>query len=104
MGTKAEIQHFVHFVDHQLLDILGFQGAVHDKVDQPPRRGHDDVGPVAQFSHLAFDVLTAVNANYFDARVGRQLLNRFHNLHHKFAGGHQDQLLGQAVFGVFPLP
>ena len=42
----------IRFVDHGDLDIAEVAVVLPDEIGQPPRAGNDDIGTVAQGSHL----------------------------------------------------
>ena len=59
--NKAELHHFVSFVQHDFIDMLKADGLTAQMVQQTSRRADDKLGMTAQLLLLPFNILSAVN-------------------------------------------
>ena len=99
LGHEAHVGHAVGLVEHEDLDVGHRQLAPVAEVDQPARRGDDDVDAPAELLDLALDVGAAVDGD--DPQPGRlgQGLEHVGHLDGELAGGDEDQGPGAARLG-----
>ena len=97
--NKAHIQHFVSFVQYQEFNMVKFNSSAVDVVNQTTRSTDYDLNIVFQRFNLAFDRLTTVNRQCFNASGTTNFANFFSNLDCKFAGRGHNQSLDVAMIG-----
>jgi hypothetical protein len=78
---EPEIQQAVGLVHHQHLDLGQAQRVVCHQIQQPPRRGHRDVGTAAQAHHLRIDRHAAKQHGHLH-RLGQVLRKAADHLAH----------------------
>ena len=104
LGQKAHVQHPVGFVQDERLDFGQVHIALLQMVEQPARRGDDDVHAAPQLLHLLGHARAAVDGR---ARAGRCLCRRGANcvfdLDGQFAGRDEDQGARVAAVAVLEL-
>ena len=75
LWRKAHIKHTVGFIQHQNLDGKHIDRPVPHMVQQPPRRGDQDVGPLAQAPDLRLHIAPSDNDRRGDVVAPAQLLD-----------------------------
>ena len=97
--NKAHIQHFVSFVQYQEFNMVKFNSSAVDMVNQTTRSTNYDLYIVFQRFDLAFDRLTTVYRQCFDASSATNFADFFSNLNCKFAGRGHNQSLDVTMIG-----
>ena len=59
--AEADVEHPVHFVEHDKADVLEVDDPPVQQVDDPPGRADEDLGVVLQELHLGGDLLPAID-------------------------------------------
>ena len=91
--AKAQIQHFVRFIQHNGLQCFKVQRATSDMVAQTPRRADNNMGALLQRAHFLAHLHAANAGRHFGASTGikpfqfaghlqRQFARRRHNQRH----------------------
>jgi hypothetical protein len=88
---EAHVQHAVGFVQHEDLDVTQVDGLLLHVIEQPARRGDDDVHAVAQVLDLRVDVDAAEHGDRAQRLVLAVGAHAFLHLRRGLAGRHQDQ-------------
>ena len=99
LGHEAHVGHPVGLVEDQRLEVGDGQLATVAEVDEPARRGDDDVDAAPQLLDLALDVGSAVDG---DGAQSGGLGQRFEHLAHldgELTGGDEDERLGPTGLG-----
>ena len=91
VGDEAHVEHAVGFVEHQHLDLRQVDRLLLDVVEQPARRGDDDLDAAAQLGLLRADVDAAIDAHRAQRQVLAVGLDRLEHLHRELARGREDQ-------------
>ena len=98
---EAHVEHFVGFVEHDVLHGVELGHAALHEVDEAPGGGHDDLGTLAQGAYLALDARAAVDGQYVQpVDVSRIVFQVAGDLQAELACGAQDDGLRAAVGGV----
>ncbi len=91
VGDEAHVEHAVGLVEDEELDEVEAHGLLFDVVEQPARRGDDDLAAFLQFGDLRPHVHAAVDADRAQREVLAVGLDRFLDLHRQFACRREDQ-------------
>ena len=91
IGNEAHVEHAVGFVDHQDLDAVQHQLATLDMVEQPARRGDQDVGATVDLDILVVERHAADQQRNGQAVVAAEPLEGFMDLRRQLPGGLEDQ-------------
>lgn len=97
---KAQVEHFVGFVEDDRADVAKLQGPLFDVVQRAARRGDDGVGAALQGADLAAVLLPAVDRRHEHARVAAVVVERFAHLKAEFTRGREDEKHGVFGFGA----
>ena len=95
-GQEAHVQHAVHFIQHQRLDLSEAHRAAVEVVHQAAGRGDDDVRALVQLFRLLAVAQAAVQQGHFQPGEFAVFGKGFRHLVRQFAGGFQHQYLGLA--------
>ena len=88
---EAQIEHLIGFVQHQMAALAEIDGAPLDQIDEPARRGHEDIRAARKLPDLAIDGNAADNGCYPERRALHILAKVVGDLVHQFAGGRQNE-------------
>ena len=92
---EAHVEHLVGFVHDDGVYFVELHHAPVDEVDEPARRGNDDVYPFFQGAYLALDARSAVDGEYLQSfDVGRVVVEVSGDLQAELAGGAENEGLG----------
>ena len=91
VGPEAHVHHAVGFVEHEQLDAAEVGVLLAHVIDQPARRGDDDVDAGAQGALLHAHLDAAVDGGARDRRVIRQAVNLVFDLHGELARRREDE-------------
>mmetsp|Transcript_17158 Transcript_17158/g.43161 ORF Transcript_17158/g.43161 Transcript_17158/m.43161 type:complete len:224 (+) Transcript_17158:481-1152(+) len=98
LGLEAHVQHAVCLVQAEVRHTLEIRDACLQEIQQPPRRGDDDLDATAEVRGLAVAADTAVAGRAADARSPSELHHFGLDLHDQLASRCHDQRHG-AVAG-----
>ena len=91
VGDEAHIEHAVGFVDHQDLDVVQQDAATLEMVEQPARRGDQDVGAAFEGTFLVGEAHAADQQRHVELVVLAVDLEVFGHLGGQFAGRLEDE-------------
>ncbi len=93
--AETQVQQAIRLVQHQHGHTADLQGVMVDQVQQPSRRGDDDVGAAAQRHHLRIDRHAAEHNRHLDRhrQMRHQPAHRLAHLRRQLARRHQDQAM-----------
>src|SRR5690606_38967800 len=91
LRTETQIEHFIHFIYHQFLNILELQETCKGQIEQSAGRSHQDVKAIEHHLLLRVDVGAAIHSSNSHRHVSGESVDLFHYLHHQFAGGNNDE-------------
>ncbi len=97
---EAEVEHLVGLVEDENLDAFQRQGATVDQVDQPARRGDEDVDARRQGPLLAADVHAAEHDGVGVAQMAAVIRERLGDLAGELAGRRQHEHAAAAARGA----
>ena len=95
---EAHIQHFVRFIEHQILDAVEFQCTAFDVVEHTSWSSYNHVAFLFQFGLLVGKWLLAVDRCCFNAFEAPDIGDVFFDLIRQFAGRCQNQRLRFVFF------
>ena len=98
---EAHVEQAVRLVDHQGADVRQRHLAGTVEVEQPARRGDEDVHALAQGSFLFLVANASVHAGHLEVEVRAEQLRLLLDLHRQLAGGDDDER--ESVVEVFLL-
>src|SRR5207248_5940706 len=94
--AETDVEHAIHFVEHDEADIVEVDDAAIEQVDHAAGRADDDLGVVLEEFHLGGDFLAAIDGDGSDGGMLADALDFRFNLNGQLASGNQDQGLGCA--------
>ena len=103
VGSKADVQHPVRFIQHDALQPRHIEIAPAHVVEHPPGSPDHDIGAALQLIDLRRHWLAAVETNDFDFLAGSQFGQLGGNLPRQLAGRRQNQGLGLDEAQIDPL-
>ena len=98
--NEAHVEHPVGFVDHEDLHVAQYHLAAFDLVEQPARRGDQDVDAAVEQLVLAVEAFAADQQGMGQPVVLAVFLETFGDLGRQFAGRLQDQRPGHPRLGA----
>jgi hypothetical protein len=94
---EAHVEHLVGLIQHQRLKLRQVAEALVDQVQQPPRRGHDDVDTGLERIDLVELADAAEDRRHAGPQMAAEALEAVGDLGDQFARGRQDQDAGTAL-------
>ena len=97
VGQEAHVEHAVGFVEHEMLDLVELRVRMLEMVEQPARRGDDDVDAGAERVLLRAHADAAEDGGAGDRRVHGELLELLEDLRGELTRRREDERARRAA-------
>ena len=104
IAHKPHIEHAVGFVEHQHGDVVEVRISLLHQVEQPPRRGHQQVGVAAQGADLGGCRHSTQQHGTAQGQMAAVVAQALVDLQGQLAGGGQDQGADRSLVTAFAKP